>query len=64
MLTLLIPGKKQSGDKIDVFFQLFVEDLNTLWQLGVQIFDSVSNSTFNLKVILMWTINDFSIYEN
>lgn len=53
MLILLIPGKKQPGDKIDVYLQPLVEDLNKLWRLGVQTFDHISDSTFNLKAILM-----------
>ncbi|XP_042457144.1 uncharacterized protein LOC122041507 [Zingiber officinale] len=64
MLTLLIPGPKQPGNDIDVYLQPLVEDLKELWDRGVEEYDAFSKSMFNLKAILMWTINDFSAYGN
>ncbi|KAK3229268.1 hypothetical protein Dsin_001149 [Dipteronia sinensis] len=64
MLTLLIPGPKQPGNDIDVYLQPLIEDLNELWHTGVEVYDVASNSTFNLKAILMWTVNDFPTYGN
>lgn len=64
MLTLLIPGPKQPGNDIDVYLAPLVEDLNELWVNGVRMYDAVEKSTFNLKAILMWTINDFPAYAN
>ncbi|XP_073269941.1 uncharacterized protein [Primulina huaijiensis] len=64
MLTLLIPGPKQPGNDIDVYLEPFVEDLKELWDIGVKAFDAFSKSMFNLKAILMWTINDFPAYGN
>ncbi|XP_042423229.1 uncharacterized protein LOC122010821 [Zingiber officinale] len=64
MLTLLIPGPKQPGNDIDVYLKPLVEDLKELWDIGVEAYDAFSKSIFNLKVILMWTINDFPAYEN
>ncbi|XP_028095771.1 uncharacterized protein LOC114295665 [Camellia sinensis] len=49
MLTLLIPGKKQPRNDIDVYLQPLIEDLKTV---------------FNLRAILLWTINDFPAYGN
>ncbi|KAJ0031795.1 hypothetical protein Pint_14233 [Pistacia integerrima] len=64
MLTLLIPGPKQPGRDIDVYLQPLIEDLQELWNNGVNVYDSYTNSYFNLRVILMWTINDFPTYGN
>ena len=64
MLTLLIPGPKQPGNDIDVYLQPLIEDLQELWNNGVEVYDAVNKSMFNLKAILMWTINDFLAYGN
>ncbi|XP_042404675.1 uncharacterized protein LOC121994831 [Zingiber officinale] len=64
MLTLLIPGPKQPGNDIDVYLEPLVEDLKELWDTGVEAYDAFSKSMFNLKAILMWTINDFPAYGN
>ncbi|CAN6691810.1 unnamed protein product [Malus baccata var. baccata] len=64
MLTLIIPGKKQPGNDIDVYLQPLIEDLCVLWNEGVGVFDATTNSTFNLRAILMWTISDYPAYGN
>ncbi|XP_020266364.1 uncharacterized protein LOC109841838 [Asparagus officinalis] len=64
MLTLLIPGPKQLGNDIDIYLQPLVDDLQLLWENRVEAYDAFSKSTFNLKTILMWTINDFPAYGN
>ncbi|XP_020258143.1 uncharacterized protein LOC109834511 [Asparagus officinalis] len=64
MLTLLIPGPKQPGNDIDIYLQPLVDDLQLLWENGVEAYDAFSKSTFNLKTMLMWTINDFPAYGN
>ncbi|KAA0052871.1 uncharacterized protein E5676_scaffold186G001590 [Cucumis melo var. makuwa] len=63
MLTLLIPGPKQPGNDIDIFLQPLIDDLKLLWD-GVEVYNVVSKSNFNLRVVLMWTINDFPAYGN
>lgn len=64
MLTLLIPGSKQPGNDIDIYLQPLIEDLQELWNNGVSVFDSFDKEVFNLRAILMWTINDFPAYGN
>ena len=64
MLTLLILRKKQPRNDIDVYLQPLIEDEKLLWYAGVEFYDSSINSSFNLKAILMWTINDFPAYGN
>ena len=64
MLTLLIPGKKQPGNDIDVYLQPILDDFSELWTLGVEMYDAFKREMFNLKAILLWTINDFPAYGN
>ncbi|KAM1262133.1 hypothetical protein ACFX2G_027907 [Malus domestica] len=64
MLTLIILGKKQPGNDIDVYLQPLIEDLCVFWNEVVCVFDATTNSTFNLRAILMWTINDYPTYGN
>ncbi|KAK3204487.1 hypothetical protein Dsin_018533 [Dipteronia sinensis] len=56
MLTLLILGPKQPGNDIDIYLVPLIEDLKDPWTIGI---DAYSESTFNLKAILMWTIMIF-----
>ncbi|KAL6191518.1 hypothetical protein ACLB2K_037908 [Fragaria x ananassa] len=63
MLSLLIPGPKQPGNDIDVYLQPLIDDLKLLWD-GVDIYDAYSKVMFNLRGILLWTINDFPAYGN
>ena len=41
-----------------------IEDLQTLWDIGVEVYDASRKEFFNLRVVLLWTINDFPTYEN
>ena len=40
MMSILIEGPKQPGNDIDVYFQLLVDDLQTLWITGVEVWDA------------------------
>jgi hypothetical protein len=64
MLTLLIFGPKQPGNDIDVYLAPLVDDLKTLWEVGVKAYDAYAQETFMLKAVLLWTINDFPAYGN
>ncbi|KAL6218695.1 hypothetical protein ACLB2K_011905 [Fragaria x ananassa] len=63
MLSLLIPGPKQPENDIDVYLQPLIDDLKLLWD-GVDMYDAYSKAMFNLRGILLWTINDFPAYGN
>ncbi|XP_026420129.1 uncharacterized protein LOC113316121 [Papaver somniferum] len=56
--------KKQPGRDIDIYLQPLIDDLIELWDNGVEVYDKFSNTMFNLKALLMWTINDFPAYGN
>ena len=64
MLSLLISGPKQLGNDIDIYLAPLIEDLETLQDVGVDVFDAYRKQTFNLRVVLIQTISDFPTYEN
>ncbi|GJZ78725.1 ribonuclease H-like domain-containing protein [Tanacetum coccineum] len=60
MLTLLIPGPKSSVKDIDVYLRPLIDDLKDLWELvNVETIDVTIGKTFNMRAMLLWTINDF-----
>ena len=63
MLSTLVSRLKQPGDRIDVFLQPLVEDLQVLWD-GVEVRDAVVNKHFTLHAMLMTTISDNPAHRN
>ncbi|GJR40016.1 hypothetical protein Tco_1215700 [Tanacetum coccineum] len=60
MLTFLITGPKSLVKDIDVYLRPLIDDLKDLWALkGVKTIDVATGQTFNMRAILLWTINDF-----
>ena len=59
MLTLLIPGPRSPAKDIDVYLRPLVDELKMLWAEGVQMRDASTNTVFNMRAMLLWTINDF-----
>lgn len=47
------------GNDIDVYLQLLIKELNELWTIGVNAYDSFKREMFKLHAALMWTISDF-----
>ena len=41
-----------------------IEDVKLLWEVGIESFDAYQREFFTLKVVLLWTINDFPAYGN
>ncbi|XP_060208655.1 uncharacterized protein LOC132636024 isoform X1 [Lycium barbarum] len=64
ILSMLIPGPESPGDAIDVYLQPLIEELNELWETGVETFDASTKKNFTLHASLLWTINDFPAYAN
>ncbi|XP_059297176.1 uncharacterized protein LOC132050130 [Lycium ferocissimum] len=62
MLSLLIPGPRSPGNVIDIYLQPLIEELNVLWEFGVETYDASRNRTFQMRAALLWTINDFPMY--
>ncbi|GJX83218.1 zinc finger, PHD-type containing protein [Tanacetum coccineum] len=60
------PGKKvpknpkSPGKDIDVYLRPLIDDLKDLWALkGVETIDVATGQKFNMKAMVLWTINDF-----
>ncbi|XP_074342698.1 uncharacterized protein LOC141680344 [Apium graveolens] len=65
MLTILVSGPQEPGNNIDVFLQPLIDDLKKLWKEGEpDVYDAHTKSSFTLRAILMWIINDFPAYGN
>ncbi|GJW29842.1 putative reverse transcriptase domain-containing protein [Tanacetum coccineum] len=56
-LSVLISG--YLGNDIDVILEPLVDDLHTLFEIGVDTYDSSIKDTFNLHAVVLWTINDY-----
>jgi len=56
-LTCVIPGPKNPKN-----IQPLIDKLKELWDIGAKTYDISTGHTFQMKVALMWTINDFSAY--
>jgi hypothetical protein len=60
-LAAIIPGPSNPTSGIDIYLQPLVDDLKRLWN-GVWTYDVARKENFNLRAMLMWTINDFPAY--
>eukprot|EP00258_Populus_trichocarpa_P021372 XP_024437391.1 uncharacterized protein LOC112323423 [Populus trichocarpa] len=61
-LTMMIPGPKNPGKKLDVFLRPLIDELKNLWSVGVETYDVYRKENFQLRAALMWTISDFPAY--
>ena len=59
-LNILIPGQKHPKRSLDVFLQPLIQELKELWSEGVRAYDCLLKNNFTMRVVLMWTISDFS----
>jgi hypothetical protein len=64
MMTLLIPGPVAPSKDLDVYLRPLIDELKELWEFGVPTYDKSTNSFFNLRASILWTINDFPAYGN
>ncbi|GJS70338.1 integrase, catalytic region, zinc finger, CCHC-type containing protein [Tanacetum coccineum] len=60
MLMLVIPGPKSLGKDIDVYLRPLINDVKDLWEKpGVETIDVATGQKFNMRAVILWTINDF-----
>ncbi|XP_071687837.1 uncharacterized protein [Rutidosis leptorrhynchoides] len=52
------------GNNIDVYLEPPVDELKLLWDHGVETYDSSTNSNFQMRAGMVWTISDFPAYAN
>ncbi|XP_076912869.1 uncharacterized protein LOC143571294 [Bidens hawaiensis] len=64
MMSLLIQGPWQPGNNIDVYLSPLIDDLKTLWDSGVNVYDAYKKEHFQLRAMIFCTINDFPAYGN
>ena len=65
MLSILVSGPKQLGDRIDVYLRPLVDDLKTLWRPCVdEVWDEFERKYFTLHAMLFTTINDNQAHRN
>ena len=62
-LSILVPGPKNPKDKLDVFLQPLIAELNHLWDVGVNTYDISKKQNFMMRAALMWTVSDFPAYS-
>jgi hypothetical protein len=58
MMALLILGLASPKKDFDLFLEPLVEDLLELW-FGVRVYDRLSGKMFNLRVVVLWCIQDY-----
>lgn len=49
---------------LSLLLKQLIEDLQSLWDVGVEAYDAYKREFFNLWAVLLWTINDFPAYGN
>ncbi|XP_060974580.1 uncharacterized protein LOC133039684 [Cannabis sativa] len=64
IMSLLIPCLEAPGNNVDIYLEPLIEELKTLWEVGVETFDASTKKNFMLRASLLWTISDFSAYAN
>jgi len=61
--TIMIPGSKNPGKKLDVFLRPLIDELKNLWFVGVETYDVYRKEIFQLRAALIWIISDFLAYD-
>jgi hypothetical protein len=51
------------GENIDVSLQPLIDVLKQLWPFEALTYDVARKHNFKMKTILIWTINDFIVYD-
>ena len=62
-LTVIVPGPRNLKDKLDVYLQPLISELQALWEIGVETYDISRKQNFMLRAALLWTISDFPAYS-
>lgn len=62
IMSMIIPSLTSLGNNIDVYLQPLIEELNQLWENGVETYDVLLEQNFCLHATILWTINFFPTY--
>jgi len=60
----MISGPRQPVNDIDVYLSPLIEDLSCYGMKALRFFDAYEKVNFNLRALLLWTIDDFPAYGN
>ena len=52
-LTCVIPDPKNPKNKIYVYLQPLIDELNMLWDVGIETYDVSTGKTFQMKAAFM-----------
>lgn len=52
-LSMVIPGRKNPGQNLDVFLQPLIKELKILWKDGIETYDAYRKNNFLMKVALL-----------
>lgn len=63
-LSLLISSPNAPGNDIGIYLKPLIDELKELWEACSNIYDVFSNQSFNMKDVVLWTINGFHAYAN
>jgi hypothetical protein len=65
LLTILVFGQKQPGDRIGVYLRPIVDDLEILWKPRVpEVWDEYKREEFTMHAMLFTTINNNPAHRN
>ena len=66
MMSMIIQGPKQHGNDIEIYFQLLVQELRTVWidMPAVKCYDAYRKEIFDLHAMLLHTIQDMPALGN
>lgn len=62
ILSMHIPCLSSPRKDIDVYLQPLVKELKELWTFVLDIYDALSNQSFQWFASLLWIISDFLVY--
>ena len=61
-MSILIQGPTQPGTDINLYLELLKEELDTLWNEGVETWDAFGEEYFTMKAALITTVQDYPGY--
>ena len=53
IMTLLIPGPTTHRNDIDIYLQQLIDELNDLWEVGVETYDSSTKQNFCIYATIL-----------
>ena len=62
-LTVIVPGPKSPKQKLDVYLQLLIAELKSLWLHAVYTYDAWRKQYCVMRAPVLWTISDFPAYS-